>query len=265
MQLHNIGIETDARGVMTITLDRAEKHNAFNSEMIAELTYAFQQANLNPTVRAVVLASTGKSFCAGADIHWMREMASFSYEQNQQDAQQLATMFKALYDINVLTIARVQGAAFGGAIGLIACCDIAVANKMSKFCLSEVKIGLVPATISPYVIAAMGARVAKRYFMTAEAFSSRRARRLGLISEAVSEDSLDSTIDDILVHVLKNGPQAVRLSKQLVEHIHDKPIDDALLKHTSDIIAQVRVSAEGQEGLGAFLDKRSPDWTGVSS
>lgn len=259
---NNLTYHTDARGVVTITLDRAEKHNAFNDEMIAELITSFEQVNADQSARALVLAANGRSFCAGADLGWMRQMAEYSYEQNKQDADKLAAMFATLNSISVPTIARVQGAAYGGAIGLIACCDIAIANKMSKFCLSEVKIGLVPATISPYVINVMGAHVAKRYFMTAEVFSSRRARRLGLVAETVSEDSLDETIDSLLKNILNNGPTAVKAAKALVADIADKPLDSALIEQTSELIARTRVSPEGQEGLNAFLNKRPPNWRG---
>lgn len=256
----NINYHTDTRGVVTITLDRAEKHNAFNDQMIAELVAGFGQVNADPNARALVLAANGKSFCAGADLSWMQQMAEYSYQQNKQDADHLAAMFSTLYKMQIPTIARVQGSAYGGAIGLIACCDIAIANKMSNFCLSEVKIGLVPATISPYVINVMGAHIAKRYFMTAEVFSSRRARRLGLIAEAVSEDSLDETIDALLNNLLNNGPQAVKTAKALVADIANKSIDQSLIEQTSELIARTRVSPEGQEGLNAFLNKRLPSW-----
>jgi methylglutaconyl-CoA hydratase len=169
-------------------------------------------------------------------------------------------MLQTLYTLPKPTIARVQGAAFGGAVGLIACCDIAVGSKLSKFCLSEVKIGLIPATISPYVVEAMGARVCRRYFQTAEVFSARRARRLGLLSEAVTEDELDSTIDDLISNITKNGPQAVSQSKALVQWVASQPINNDLLTATSKLIAHVRTSEEGQEGLGAFLEKRSANW-----
>lgn len=256
----NVMYEKNPQGVITVTLNRAEKHNAFNDEMIAELTTCFDQVEQDSDARVMILAANGKSFCAGADLSWMRRMASYSYEQNKTDADALAAMFKTLYRLRVPTIARVQGAAFGGAVGLIACCDMAVANKLSKFCLSEAKIGLVPATISPYVIEALGPRVAKRYFTTAEVFSSRRARRLGLISETVSEDALDDTVNELVDHILGNGPKAVEQGKALVGQVAYQPIDDTLIDATSQLIANVRLSEEGQEGLGAFLEKRSPSW-----
>ncbi|WP_100641678.1 enoyl-CoA hydratase/isomerase family protein [Alteromonas facilis] len=259
-ELTHVSYTLDSRGVITITLERPEKHNAFDDIMISELRQCFDRASNEPTARALILASKGKSFCAGADLGWMQRMASYTYEQNKADAGELAAMFDALYRVPVPTIARVQGAAFGGAVGLIACCDIAIANKLSKFCLSEVKIGLIPATISPYVIEAMGARVAKRYFMTAEVFSSRRARRLGLVSECVTDEELDSTIEDIISNLLANGPDAVKLAKTLAADVAGKPIDSALMTMTSELIAKVRVSDEGQEGLNAFLQKRTPAW-----
>ncbi len=259
-ELQYVSYVKDDRGVVTVTLDRAEKHNAFDDSMIAELHQCFETVSQDVSARVLVLAAEGKSFCAGADLAWMQRMASYTYEQNKQDAQALAAMFDALYRVPVPTIARVQGAAFGGAVGLIACCDIAIANKLSKFCLSEVKIGLIPATISPYVIEAMGARVAKRYFMTAEVFSSRRARRLGLISEAVNDESLDSTVAEIVAHILNNGPAAVTAAKALAAQVANQPIDANLMDATSTLIAQIRVSEEGQEGLNAFLQKRQPAW-----
>lgn len=255
----------DDRNIATVTLNRAEKHNAFNDEMIIELTRLFKKAGEDENVRALILRAEGKSFSAGADLNWMKKMASYTEAQNESDALGLATMLQTLYKMPKPTIARVQGAAFGGAVGLIACCDIAIGSKLSKFCLSEVKIGLIPATISPYVVEAMGARVCRRYFQTAEVFSARRARRLGLLSESVTEDELDSTIDDILSNIMKNGPQAVAKAKDLVQWVSTQEIDDALLTQTSKLIAQVRTSDEGQEGLSAFLEKRSASWVEVKN
>ena len=250
----------DDRGVATITLNQPDKHNAFDDHLIAQLSDIFTRANEDAYVRVVVLASTGKSFCSGADLNWMKRMATYSYEQNLQDARALANMFHLLNSLSKPTIARVQGAAFGGAVGLVACCDMAIGSKLSKFCLSEVKLGLIPATISPYVIAAIGARAARRYFATAEVFSSRRARRLGLLSEAVTEEELDPTIEDLIQHILKNGPMAVAEAKKLIHDIDSFPSEAALIEETCTRIAAIRVSAEGQEGLSAFLDKRRPNW-----
>tara|TARA_Y100000296_G_scaffold5495_1_gene6724 strand:+ start:153 stop:953 length:801 start_codon:yes stop_codon:yes gene_type:complete len=255
----------DERNIATVTLNRADKHNAFNDEMIIELTRLFEKAGEDENVRALVLRAEGKSFSAGADLNWMKKMASYTEAQNESDALALGTMLQTLYKMPKPTIARVQGAAFGGAVGLIACCDIAIGSKLSKFCLSEVKIGLIPATISPYVVEAMGARVCRRYFQTAEVFSARRARRLGLLSESVTEDELDSTIDDIVSNILKNGPKAVAKAKDLVQWVSMQEIDNALLTKTSKLIAQVRTSDEGQEGLSAFLEKRNASWVEVKN
>ena len=250
----------DDKRAAVITLNRAEKHNAFNDEMIQELTALFERAGQDDSVRAVILRAEGKSFSAGADLNWMKKMASYSEHENEKDALALATMLQTLYTLPKPTIARVQGAAFGGAVGLVACCDIAIGSKLSKFCLSEVKIGLIPATISPYVIEAMGARTCRRYFQTAEVFSAQRARRLGLLSEAVSEDELDSTIDNIVSNIIKNGPNATAQAKSLVQWVSSQEINDALLPQTSKLIASIRTSQEGQEGLSAFLNKRNACW-----
>jgi methylglutaconyl-CoA hydratase len=259
-QTDNVLFEIDKRGVATVTLNQPEIHNAFDDKLILQLTDIFSRVNQNKDIRVMVLAAAGKSFSAGADLNWMQRMATYSYEQNLADANALAKMFFILNTIDKPTIAKVQGAAFGGAVGLVACCDIAIGSKLSKFCLSEVKLGLAPATISPYVIDAIGARVARRYFITAEVFSARRARRLGLLSEAVVEEELDSTIENLIEHILKNSPAAIRAAKQLIFDVQNKPISDALLATTSEKIAELRVSDEGQEGLNAFLQKRRANW-----
>jgi methylglutaconyl-CoA hydratase len=250
----------DERGVATVTLNQPEIHNAFDDKLIVQLTEIFTSISQNKDIRVMVLAAAGKSFSAGADLNWMQRMASYSYEQNLADANVLANMFFILNTIDKPTIARVQGAAFGGAVGLVACCDMAIGSKLSKFCLSEVKLGLAPATISPYVIDAIGARIARRYFTTAEVFSARRARRLGLLSEAVVEEELDSTIENLIEHILKNSPAAIRDAKQLVFDVQNKPISKELLAKTSEKIAELRVSEQGQEGLNAFLQKRRAKW-----
>ncbi len=256
----SILFSVDEKGVATVTLNRPEKHNAFDDTLIAELTDIFKKVAADNAIRAMILRSNGKSFCAGADLNWMRRMAEYGYDDNLADANALANMLWELNNIPKPTIARVQGAAFGGAVGLIACCDIAIGSKMSKFCLSEVKLGLIPATISPYVIEAIGTRMARRYFMTAEVFSSRRARRIGLLSESVTEEELDRTINEIVDGILKNGPVAVATAKQLIFDVANRPINKTLTAETSKTIANIRVSEEGQEGLQAFLQKRSPNW-----
>jgi methylglutaconyl-CoA hydratase len=250
----------DNRGVATVTLNQPEIHNAFDDKLITQLTDIFKQINQNKDIRVMVLAAAGKSFSAGADLNWMRRMASYSYQQNLADANALAQMFFILNTIDKPTIARVQGAAFGGAVGLVACCDMAIGSKLSKFCLSEVKLGLIPATISPYVIDAIGARMARRYFTTAEVFSARRARRIGLLSEAVVEEELGSTIENLIEHILKNSPAAIREAKQLIFDVQNKAVSDDILAKTSEKIAELRVSKQGQEGLNAFLQKRRANW-----
>lgn len=259
-QTDKVLFNIDTRGVATVTLNQPEIHNAFDDKLILELTDIFSRVNQDQNIRVMVLAAAGKSFSAGADLNWMQRMATYSYEQNLADANALAKMFFILNTIDKPTIARVQGAAFGGAVGLVACCDMAIGSKLSKFCLSEVKLGLIPATISPYVIDALGARIARRYFTTAEVFSATRARRLGLLSEAVVEEELDRTIENLIEHILKNSPAAIREAKQLVFDVQNQPITDELLAKTSEKIAELRVSEQGQEGLNAFLQKRRANW-----
>ncbi len=228
--------------------------------MIAELRSAFDElANLEQ-VRIVVLGSQGRNFSAGADLGWMQRMATYDYEHNLADARLLAEMLASLYRLPQPTIARVQGAAFGGAVGLVSCCDMAVASERASFCLSEVKIGLIPATISPYVIRAMGERAARRYFTTAERFSASEALRLGLVSEMTAEDQLDDAVEQLVEALLQNGPLAVRAAKQLVADVAGREISPELVEDTCEGIARIRVSEEGQEGLGAFLNKRQPAW-----
>ena len=259
-QTDNVLFDIDNRGVATVTLNQPDIHNAFDDKLIVQLTDIFSRVNQNKDIRIMVLAAAGKSFSAGADLNWMQRMATYSYEQNLADANALAKMFLTLNTIDKPTIAKVQGAAFGGAVGLVACCDMAIGSKLSKFCLSEVKLGLVPATISPYVIDALGARIARRYFTTAEVFSATRARRLGLLSEAVVEEELDSTIENLIEHILKNSPAAISAAKQLIFDVQNRPINDELIAKTSEKIAELRVSEQGQEGLNAFLQKRRANW-----
>ena len=250
----------DQRGVATVSLNRPEVHNAFNAGLIEQLSGLFRHIDQNPQIRLMILTATGKHFSAGADLNWMQSMANYSYADNLADAQSLATMLAILNGLSKPTIARVQGAAYGGAVGLIACCDMAIATKLSQFCLSEVKLGLIPATISPYVINAMGARACRRYFSTAEVFSAQRARRLGLLSEAVTEEELDDCVETLVSQLLKNSPQAISAAKQLIFNVHNKAIDQTLIDYTCTEIARIRVSEEGQEGLQAFLAKRPANW-----
>ncbi|MBT4832016.1 MAG: enoyl-CoA hydratase/isomerase family protein, partial [Porticoccaceae bacterium] len=243
-----------------VRLNNPDKHNAFDDQMIGQLTEAFVAIADNSNVRVMVLGSEGKSFSAGADLEWMKRMASYSYEENLRDASALALMLKTLNEIPQPTIARVQGAAFGGAVGLVSCCDMAVAASAASFSLSEVKIGLVPATISPYVIAAIGQRAVRRYFVTAERFDAHRAMEIGLVNEVVDAEQLDQEIDRLIDALLANGPEAILAAKRLVFDIAGKPIDQQLIDSTCETIAAIRVSEQGQEGLQAFLEKRKPHW-----
>ena len=258
--MNRVITEIDDRGVAWVTINNADKHNAFDDAIIAQLTAAFSGIASNPNVRAMVLGSKGESFSAGADLGWMKRMASYSYDENLQDAQALALMLKTLSDIPQPTIARIQGATFGGAVGLVSCCDIAVAASAATFCLSEVKIGLVPATISPYVIAAIGERAARRYFMTAEPFNAQSAKSVGLVNEVIDAEHLDNQVNLFIETLLANSPEAVKAAKQLVFDIGTQCIDQNLIDHTCKVIAGIRVSEQGQEGLKAFLEKRKPKW-----
>jgi methylglutaconyl-CoA hydratase len=248
------------RGIARVTINNPEKHNAFDDQIIAQLTEAFTAIAGNKNMRVMVLNSVGKSFSAGADLGWMQRMADYSYTENLRDSQALAEMLQTLNNMPQPTIARIQGAAFGGAVGLVSCCDIAIAAQTASFSLSEVRIGLVPATISPYVIAAIGERAARRYFTTAERFSACTAKQLGLVSETTDIENLDAAVDEIVSALLANGPAAVQRAKQLIFDISGKPIDQALIDQTCETIATIRVSSEGQEGLNAFLQKRPPKW-----
>jgi methylglutaconyl-CoA hydratase len=253
--------DIDDRGIATVTLNNPDKHNAFDDAIIKELTAAFIAVERNPAVRVMILASRGKSFSAGADLNWMKRMADYSYEENLRDSQALAAMLKTLNFMSTPTIARVQGAAFGGAVGLVSCADIAVATERATFSLSEVRIGLIPATISPYVIAAIGQRAARRYFTTAERFGADEALRLGLVSQIVSDEThLDATIDTLASSLLANSPAAVSAAKELVFAVAQREISEPLIDDTCRRIADIRISAEGQEGLAAFLEKRTPVW-----
>jgi methylglutaconyl-CoA hydratase len=256
----NILTETDA-GVGIVTLNRPERHNAFDDAMIAELADAMEKMAADDAVRLVVISSTGKSFCAGADLNWMQRAASYSLEENQRDAGELAAMLLHVSECPKPVIARVQGPAYGGGVGLVAACDMAVATFDAKFALTEVKLGLIPAVISPHVIAAIGERYARRYMLTAEAFSAAEAYRIGLIHEMVADEaSLDAAVGEWVEALLRNGPQALAECKALIRSVASRPLGPKVVDYTVERIANVRVSPEGQEGLGAFLQKRKPDW-----
>jgi len=248
------------QGVCIVWLNRPEVRNAFNQTMIAELTAAFAALDADADVRAVVLAGRGSAFCAGADLNWMKSMAGFGFEENHADAMTLAAMLNRLYTLNKPTVARVHGAAFAGGMGLLAACDIAVATQDAEFCLSEVKLGLSPATISPYVIAAMGERAARRYFLTAERFAAAEAYRIGLVQELVLPETLDAKVNEILGHLVQGGPAAQAAAKDLIRSVGRSALTPDLIADTATRIATSRVSEEGQEGIRAFLEKRPPAW-----
>lgn len=247
-------------GVRTITLNRPDVRNAFNDDVIAELKNAFIEAAQAMDVRCVVLAALGPAFCAGADLNWMRRMADYTRDENLADAGQLAAMLRAIYECPKPTIARVQGDVFAGGLGLVAACDMAVSVDTATYCLSEVKLGLIPATISPYVIRAMGARASHRYFLTAERFSAAQAHRLGLVHEVVTVDALDAKVAELTTALVSASPNAVRACKRLVQDVAGREIDDALVAHTVAGIADIRASEQGKEGVQSFLQKRKPNW-----
>jgi methylglutaconyl-CoA hydratase len=246
--------------VCRVTLDRPDVRNAFDDELIARLHEAFSEIGKDDTIRAMVLAGNGPAFCAGADLHWMKRMAGYSYEQNLADAQGLAGMLAALDRLPMPTIARVHGPAFAGGTGLVAACDIAVGTPEAKFCFSEAKLGLVPSTIGPHVMRAIGERAARRYFLTAEVFDAEEAYRIGLLSILVPSSELDSKVDSLIKDLLAGGPEAHGKIKRLVRSIANRPLDDALIADTAKSIAEVRVSPEGREGIASFLEKRKPGW-----
>ena len=246
--------------VATVTLARPDKRNAFNDEVIAELNQAFTQLGSSEQVRVIVLAAEGKAFCAGADLNWMRAMADYSREENLADADKLAQMLSTLYRCPKPTIAAIQGDVYAGGIGLISACDIAIAVDSANFCLSEVRLGLAPATISPYVIRAMGARAAHRYFLTAEVFDAVEAQRIGLVHECVSEAELEEKVASVAKKLRNNSPNAVKECKQLVQYVAEATIDEALIAQTVEGIADIRASDEGKEGVQSFLQKRKPNW-----
>lgn len=251
--------DIDARGVATVTLNRPEIHNAFNDEVIAGLTTIFRDLGANPAVRIVVLRGAGKSFSAGGDLNWMRRMAGYSREENLTDAIGLATMLRTLNELPKPTLAVIHGHCFAGAVGLVAACDIAIAADPVQFALTEVRLGLIPATIGPYVVAAMGARACRRYFLTAERFGVAEAHRLGLVHEVVGSDGLDAAAERHIENLLAAGPLALAAAKDLIRAV-DGPVTDAMVADTAARIADARSGEEGREGLSAFFDKRKPGW-----
>jgi methylglutaconyl-CoA hydratase len=248
-------------GVGIITLNRAERHNAFDDVLIQDLSTALVQMDTDSDVRVVVLSSTGKSFCAGADLNWMKRAAGYNAEETQRDALGLAGMLRMLNEMKKPTVARVQGPAYGGGVGLVAACDISIATFDAQFALTEVKLGIIPAVISPYVIAAIGERKARRYMMTAERFSAAEAYRIGLVHEIVpGEAELDEAVGEIVDDLLANGPHALGECKALIKAVANRPISQEVVIDTAQRIARVRASDEGREGMAAFLEKRKPNW-----
>ena len=260
MDTATVQTHVDERGVAQVLFNRPDKHNAFDDSMIGALRQTFRRLADEASVRVIVLSSNGRHFSAGGDLAWMQRMADYDREHNLQDAENLAGMLLDLKQLPQPTIAQVQGAAFGGAVGLVSCCDIAIASSNARFALSEVRIGLIPATIGPYVVAAIGERAARRFFMTGETFDAGAALQHGLVSEVVSQDDLDSVVSELCDTLLDNGPQAVRAAKDLVTQICGAPASDELIRETCRRIADLRASDEGQEGLNAFLEKRPPSW-----
>jgi methylglutaconyl-CoA hydratase len=248
----------DERGVVTLTLNRPEVHNAFDETLIAELTARLDAVQADESARVLVLASTGASFSAGADLNWMKRMASCSPEDNRRDADALARLMRTLNFLPLPTIAAVQGPAFGGGVGLVAACDIAVAVPAALFALTEVRLGLIPAVISPYVVAAIGERAARRYFLTGERFDAEEARRLGLVTEVAAD--LDGAVERYVNKVLAGGPRAIAAAKKLIRRVARTPTNSAIIDDTAARIAAIRAGDEAKEGIEAFLEKRKPSW-----
>jgi Enoyl-CoA hydratase/carnithine racemase len=253
--------EIDRVGTATLTLNRPDIHNAFDDALVAELTVTLRCIEKDRAVRAVVLAAKGESFSAGADLNWMRRMAEASETENIEDALRLAELMRILNGLSKPTLAVVQGAAFGGGVGLVACCDIAIAAEEASFCLSEVRLGLIPAVISPYVVAAMGARAARRYFLSGEPFDVNEAHRLGLVHEVAPRLQLQVRAAAILKSLRQGGPSAQAAAKELIASVSQAPLDDEQVADTACRIAYIRASQEGREGVSAFLEKRKPIWT----
>lgn len=247
-------------GITLITMNRPALHNAFNDQMIAELTGAFDDAAQDSSCRVVVLQAEGKNFSAGADLNWMKGMAALSQQENRDDAGRLAALMHRVYTMPKLVIAKVQGASYGGALGLVSACDIAVGATNASFCLSEVKIGLAPAVISPYVIEAIGIRQSRRYMLSAEVFKAETAQAMGLLHEVVAPEELSERVMALADLAAQNGPNAVSGCKQLIHAISRQSIGESTMDTTANLIAELRVSEEGQEGLAAFLEKRTPAW-----
>lgn len=256
---NNLIVEKDSRGVVRMTMNRPEVGNAFDAQLIDDMTQALKQL-AEENVRVLQLRGSGKHFSAGGDLNWMKDSINLTEQENYEDARKLSELLSTLNHFPAPTIAVVQGAAFGGAVGLISACDIAIGADNSRYSLSEVKIGLIPAVISAYVIQALGTRQARRYFLTAEMFDAERALELELLHELVSLDELDGKAEAVTQQLLGNGPEATAIAKEMIHSVHNQPIDGEFIEHACQEIARVRVSPEGQEGLASFLEKRDPAW-----
>ena len=248
--------------VARVYLNRPEVRNAFNDGVIGELTRTFAELGADASLRCIVLGGHGKAFCAGADLNWMRAMAGYSWEQNRADAQALADMLWTIYACPVPVVGRLHGDCYAGGLGLAAVCDVLVAAEGVQFCLSEAKLGLLPATIGPYVVKAMGEQAARRWFITAERFSAAQAHALGFVHELVAPEALDAKVDELVAALVANGPMAARACKRLVQDVGGRAIDADLRAETARRIADIRASDEGREGIQSFLGKRAPDWMG---
>jgi methylglutaconyl-CoA hydratase len=258
--MSNILVATDAQGIATLTLNRPERRNAFDDALIAELTEVFVRIAADDGVRALIITGAGTAFSAGGDLNWMRRMAGLSEAENYADAMRLATMLRTLNELPKPTVARVNGAAFAGGVGLVCCCDIAVAAASAVFSISEVRLGLVASTIGPYVVAAIGARAARRYCLTGETFGAADALRIGLAHEMVPDAELDTAVARVIAHLLAGGPHAETRGKRLIAELSGRAVDEDVMALTARTIAEARASAEGREGVTAFLEKRRPAW-----
>lgn len=252
-------VAAKARNALRLTMNRPQVHNAFNATMIRELASAFDAAKKDPEVRLVVLTGAGESFCAGADLNWMREIIHYSYEQNLQESRELAELMNSIYTLPKPTIARINGAVIGGGTGLFSACDIVIASDRAKFGLSEVKIGLIPAAIGPYVIRRIGESAARELFLTGERFDAHRALEIGLVNKVVSNGELDDKVEEVVHLLLSSGPEAIAKCKELLQRVPAMSLDEAK-GYTAEMIASLRISPEGQEGMAAFLEKRKPKW-----
>ena len=255
-----IQVSCDARKVWTIALNRPKVHNAFNEEMIQEISNALEMLGVEPSVRILILKGNGRSFCAGADLNWMQRAAQFSAEENRADAMKLGKMLHLLYTFPRPTIAVVQGSIFGGGVGLAASCDLAIAADNSVFSLSEVRLGLIPAVISPYVVSAIGGKAAKRYFLTGERFNAEAAVSLGIASCNCNLEQVESRLQHFIGELLQGGPEAQGKAKELIDNVQTREADSELIELTANAIAQIRTTKEAREGIAAFFERRKPDW-----